>query len=363
MTHSSASFSRDSEKSDHIRQVVMQAGQDLRQRYPFLQHQDAIGATILLLSLTGMIATGALYYADVLPWWLCIPVAALFASFTHELEHDLIHWMYFRKNPLLHNLMMWGVWLARPSTISPWARRRLHFNHHKHSGTKHDLEERGITNGEKWGVRRLLMTGDLLLAIYLRPIAMAKAMHHFMSVQKVANPAERRAILREQLMSYWPLTAVHYTLWHSFLIYHGLQLAGVSIPWPSFVAPTMQVVDFLAVVIMAPNALRTFCLHFISSNMHYYGDIDSNSVLQECQVLNSMWFLPFNLFCFNFGSTHAIHHFVVKEPFYIRHMTTRPAHKVMREMGVRFNDFGTFKRANRFQLSTQDDSVEQAVKA
>ena len=26
------------------------------------------------------------------------------------------------------------------------------------------------------------------------------------------------------------------------------------------------------------------------------------------------------------------------------------AHKVMREMGVRFNDFGTFQRANRFRL-------------
>mgnify|MGYP000411496058 CR=1 FL=1 len=111
-------------------------------------------------------------------WWLCIPLVALFASLTHELEHDLIHWMYFRKNPLLHNLMMWGVWLARPSTISPWARRRLHFNHHKHSGTAQDLEERGITNGEPWGIRRLLMTGDLTLAMVMRPVAMAKAMRH-----------------------------------------------------------------------------------------------------------------------------------------------------------------------------------------
>ncbi|MNP84292.1 hypothetical protein D3C76_1835430 [compost metagenome] len=29
-------------------------------------------------------------------------------------------------------------------------------------------------------------------------------------------------------------------------------------------------------------------------------------------------------------------------------MTVPVAHKVMREMGVRFNDFGTFGRANRF---------------
>jgi hypothetical protein len=28
----------------------------------------------------------------------------------------------------------------------------------------------------------------------------------------------------------------------------------------------------LVVVLIAPNVLRTFCLHFIASNMHYYGD-------------------------------------------------------------------------------------------
>jgi hypothetical protein len=39
---------------------------------------------------------------------------------------------------------------------------------------------------------------------------------------------------------------------------------------------------------------------------------------------------------------------VVREPFYIRQLTVPVAHKVMREMGVRFNDFGTFGRANRF---------------
>ena len=338
----------EAEKADRVRGVVQQAGDDLRRRYPILKHQNAIGASILIVSLLGMIGTAWLYNADFIAWWLCIPVVALLASFTHELEHDLIHLMYFRKNPLAHNLMMWGVWLARPSTISPWARRRLHFNHHKHSGTEADLEERAITNGETWGLRRLLMTGDLMLAVYLRPITIHKTMRHFLKVQKVSTYAERRAILREQLLSYWPLTIVHYTLWHGFIVYHGLQLAGVSVPWPSFVAPAMHGVDFLAVVLLAPNALRTFCLHFISSNMHYYGDVNPDSVVEQCQVLNSPWVLPFNLFCFNFGSTHAIHHFVVKEPFYLRQMTAGRAHRVMREVGVRFNDFGSFTRANRF---------------
>jgi hypothetical protein len=109
----------------------------------------------------------------------------------------------------------------------------------------------------------------------------------------------------------------------------------------------MGVVDFLAVVWLAPSALRTFCLHFVSSNMHYYGDVEDENIMQQCQVLNPWWMVPFQLFCFNFGSTHAIHHFVVGQPFYIRQLVAKDAHKVMREMGVRFNDFGTFRRANR----------------
>ena len=39
---------------------------------------------------------------------------------------------------------------------------------------------------------------------------------------------------------------------------------------------------------------------------------------------------------------------MVKEPFYIRQLSVPFAHRVMREMGVRFNDFGTFARANRW---------------
>ncbi len=65
-------------------------------------------------------------------------------------------------------------------------------------------------------------------------------------------------------------------------------------------------------------------------------------------MLNHPLFWPLQLFCFNFGSTHAIHHFVVGQPFYLRQMIAPQAHDVMREIGVRFNDLGTFKRANRW---------------
>ena len=46
----------------------------------------------------------------------------------------------------------------------------------------------------------------------------------------------------------------------------------------------------------------------------------------------------------------------MKEPFYIRQMTASVAHKVMREMGVRFNDIGTFTRANRLERQERPDA-------
>ena len=75
------------------------------------------------------------------------------------------------------------------------------------------------------------------------------------------------------------------------------------------------------------------------------------NALQQTQVMNHWWLWPFQLFCFNFGSTHCIHHFVVKDPFYLRQMTAPYAHKVLAEAGIRFNDFGTYKRSNRYTLT------------
>ena len=141
----------DAQKTEHIKAVVLQAGVELRQRHPFLLRQNLIGALILAGSLLGMVAAGTLYYYGLIAWYVCVPVAAIFASFTHELEHDLIHLMYFRNKPWAHNLMLALVWLPRPSTISPWTRRRMHLHHHKHAGTRTDLEEHGITNGYPLG--------------------------------------------------------------------------------------------------------------------------------------------------------------------------------------------------------------------
>ena len=327
------------QQSAHIREVVLAKGVELRERYPILQHQNALGAGILAFALAGMIGSAVLYITGHMAWWVCLLLNAFFASLTHELEHDLIHSMYFRKQRVPHNLMMGLVWLARPSTINPWIRRHLHLNHHKVSGTETDMEERAITNGEPWGFARLLMVGDNVMSAFIRMLRAKTWAHKF-------------SIIKRSLKVYAPLALVHWGAWYVFLGFHAANgiayLMGSPIEWSATTLSVMQVIDIAAVVIIGPNVLRTFCLHFISSNMHYYGDIEAGNVLQQCQVLNPWWLWPLQAFCFNFGSSHGIHHFVVKEPFYIRQMTVPVAHKVMREMGVRFNDFGTFGRANRF---------------
>ena len=320
-------------RSEHIRKVVIEAGVDLRRRHPWLHYQDAIGVGILLLALAGMLVCAYAWTAGWLSTWLTIPLIAFFASLTHELEHDLIHWMYFRQRPWAHHLMLALCWLARPSTINPWLRRELHFQHHKHSGTESDREERGITNGERWNLARLLMLADAGFSVWWR-------------IRRVPDAAIRRKLWRRAAAIYFPLGWIHWGLWYLFLglqLVQGLALiAGNPLPWD------LPWLNMLVVVWIAQNVLRSFCLHLVSSNMHYYGDVEDGNVLQQTQVLQAWWLLPFQLFCCNFGSTHAIHHFVVKEPFYVRQWTAGIAHAVMREMGVRFNDLGTFKRANRW---------------
>ncbi|RON02931.1 fatty acid desaturase [Pseudomonas brassicacearum] len=341
------------QRSAHIREVVLDRGVELRKRYPILNHQDALGVGILAVALAGMIGSAGLYMTGHMAWWACLLLNAFFASLTHELEHDLIHSMYFRKQRLPHNLMIGLVWLARPSTINPWIRRHLHLNHHKVSGSETDMEERAITNGEPWGFARLLMVGDNVMSAFIRMLRAKTWAHKF-------------SIIKRTLKVYAPLALVHWGAWYLFLGFHAANgiasLLGSSVEWSATTLSVMQVINLAAVVIIGPNVLRTFCLHFVSSNMHYYGDIEPGNVIQQTQVLNPWWMWPLQAFCFNFGSSHGIHHFVVKEPFYIRQLTVPVAHKVMREMGVRFNDFGTFGRVNRFVHKEQQtiDAVQEA---
>jgi hypothetical protein len=244
-------------------------------------------------------------------------------------------------------------WLARPSTISPWARRHLHFHHHKRSGSDIDLEERAITNGERWGLKRLIMTGDAMLSLAFRGRMLTRLTIQF--VKDYHQPKTRRQFRLahlQQIAGYFPLGSIYWFSWHVFVVFHAVDLiaqwSGHPIAWHPRIVRDIGWLDHAAVIILVPNFIRNFCLNFVSSNMHYYGDVEPGNVIQQCQVWNHPILWPIHLFCFNFGSTHGIHHFVVGQPFYLRQMIAGQAHEAMRQAGVRFNDFGTFARANRW---------------
>jgi hypothetical protein len=176
-----------------------------------------------------------------------------------------------------------------------------------------------------------------------------------------ANPRAAKRLLARAARAYFPLGFVHYGLWWSFLGFHALDLGahalGAPVAWSEATLASFAAVDALAVVWLAPNALRSFCLNFVSSNMHYFGDVEKGNVLQQTQVLNAWWLAPFQLFCLNFGSTHGIHHFWVPDPFYLRQLTAPVAHAAFRANGVRFDDFGTFRRANRYGAAQSSSSA------
>ncbi len=349
------SFSNDADKVAYVRQQVNAASDALRRRYPLLDHQDLIGAVVMALSVTALLVNAWLYGAGRIAWYVALPAAAFVTSLIHELEHDLIHAMYFRRTPWAYHLMMALCWLTRPGTINPWTRRRMHLHHHKVSGGASDLEEYGITNGERWSLKRLVMIADGMLAVALRPNRMRRKVLQYVAAQPAQDSASRRQLRVEQAGAYLPLGHLYYVLWHAFILYHAggfaLRAFGYATPVPHALQAAMQVVDFLAVTWLGPNFVRSFCINFISSNMHYFGGVDPRNVIQQTQVLNPWWLAPLQVFCFNFGSTHAIHHFVVRDPFYIRQLTARRAHAALRAVGVRFNDIGTFRRANRWHAA------------
>ncbi len=79
--------------------------------------------------------------------------------------------------------------------------------------------------------------------------------------------------------------------------------------------------------------------------MHYYGDV--KSLFRQTQVLDSWLSFPLQLFCFNFGATHGIHHFIVTQPFYLRQAVAPKVKPLLKKYGIPFNDFESIAHANR----------------
>ena len=334
------------ETQTRIREIslgIKKIHEDLRSKYSILSHQNIMGFLIFSLSIAAIVCSFIMWWNSIIPSWACIVLIAFFTSFLHELEHDLIHELYFKKYPLIYQLMMFGVYVFRPLTLSPWYRKFWHHYHHQNSGTITDIEERGVSNGEKWSLLRLIIIPDLLLSFVLRYPRLSKEIK--MAHQNGELKSEDFKQLKKTILfGMLPLGIPLYLMWYLYL---GLSLIAYF-GFDLYTAPMLTFCTPFVVGLIAPNLIRQFCLHFITSNMHYYGDIEKGNVIEQTQVLNAWWTIPFHLFCFNFGATHAIHHFVVNEPFYLRQLAAAKSHVIMRNYGVRFNDFGSFKRANRY---------------
>jgi len=320
---------------------------ELKRRYSILKYQDFLGLLFFGVSIIAILTSIYMWYSKSINTWVMVFWIAFWTSILHELEHDLIHGLYFKKNKWIHNFMLFFVWFFRPLTLNPWMRRYWHNYHHQHSGKVVDIEERGVTNGEKWSLKRLLITPDLVLGFLLRFHRLQK---EILDEHRKGNFSDkdfkklRQTILFGLLPFGIPLTFYFY-FW---VIIHGLTYFNLLDLGQN---ASFQLLDSITSPIMfvfvIPNLIRQFCLHFITSNMHYYGNVEDGNIIQQTQVLNVWWTWPFQLFCFNFGSTHSIHHFIVMETFYNRQLIARRAHSIMKNNGVHFNDIKSFSRANR----------------
>lgn len=330
------------ERAKLVRSAVRARSRELRAAHPILRHQDLIGTGVLAISTLVVVGSAVAYVSGRAPWWVVVPISAFAMSLAHEVEHDVIHRLYFARNKRAQDVMFTVGWLLRPYAVSPWVRRTLHLLHHEASGTHRDLEEQAITNGAPWSAKRMLMIVDPVIAAHDR---------------LPTDPEARWIIAWRVVKAYFPLGWIAVAIWYSFLALSACSvLVGGGLAAGSIAAQIYGLVTVLVVVWIGPNVLRVACLHFISSNMHYFGDVEEGNVIEQTQVLNPWWLIPAQLFCCNFGSTHSIHHFVPNDPFYLRQLTAKRAHAAMAEQGVRFNDLGTFRRANRFNPIDVDPS-------
>jgi len=333
--------------SREICRAIRQSDATLRQTYPFLKHQDLIGAIIFTGSLSLVALFSYLYLIGYLSVLLTIILIALPISFLHELEHDIIHNLYFKQYRWLQNIMFFFIWIAKLHG-SPWYRRQLHLKHHLLSGQVNDAEERLIGLGLTPNYKRM--------AVSLHPFGGLLVSTEISRDAKYLNETTMKLKNAPTALIFLFLTRTYLTYQILFLIYSYFNYDINTIYGMNKFYP---IIHALTICICLPNLLRQGCLVLMSNSCHYYGDIPLNTVYYQNQILDSWFVLPFQLFCCNFGATHIIHHYVVSQPFYIRHFTGRSIKDMMVKLGIRNNDFGILWRNNRYTIDPKDDEKQR----
>ena len=312
-------------ESQKIRGIVRSLREleaDFLNAHPLLDHRDAIASLVFVFSLSGAIALAVAYLQGLVHPALAVVGVALLVSNLHELEHDLIHLIYFPRRPWVQHLMFFGIWMSKQS-LNPWARKYLHIQHHRHSGQTIDVEERLLGIGLRPLPLRLFLAFMPTAVIFITAQIRRDAPHFFPPGGK-HRWLRRLARLVDYVFLVWPP------------VWIGLAIAGL---------PLAQ--DVLVISVL-PHLLRHGCIALMSSYSHYYGDIEDGDVLRQNQSLRHWALWPFQLFCWNFGATHVLHHFYVAQPFYLRTILANRGLAFLAARGTRFNDFGIVGRANRF---------------
>jgi len=123
---------------------------------------------------------------------------------------------------------------------------------------------------------------------------------------------------------------------------------GFILGFPFLSTQFWNAMYYLFILVILSNMVRQFCLVLLSSYSHYFEDIPEGDVYYQNQIINHWILWPLQAFCFNFGATHIIHHYVPNQPFYLRQMCADVVLKECIKQGVRVNDFGVIGRSNHF---------------
>ncbi len=314
--------------TSEARAAIRAADEELVAALPILGWDEAVAGALFLGAvggyglLCGAWLTGLV--SGLLPGLGVVLGLTLLLSVLHELEHDLIHDLYLR-NPVVRMVVLLTIWVAKGS-LDPWTRGHMHRWHHIVSGQQEDIEERLIGLGTPWGPFRVALTLWAPLAIVLQP-SIRRAVRA--RVKEGGRGPDPRAytnppylMLGNALLMLAPLAAVA-----------GLAL-GAAWAWP------------LILLWVLPNMLRHSTIVTMSSNSHYV-DIQPGQVSDQNQILDHWLFWPLQVFCWNFGATHVLHHLVVRQPFWRRTLVSPRVRQALVDAGIRANDLGTFRRANR----------------
>ncbi len=330
-----------------ITQEIKRLDGQLREQYPLLAYQSSIGVAIFISSVLLTVLCWHYYYqyrGDLYVTGALVLIVGFAASILHELEHDLIHNLYFPKHRWVQDLMFLVIWMAK-FNANPWWRRTMHLKHHVVSGQPSDAEERIIGLGMPMGLSRMAVT-----------------MHPYGALLVSREVAKSSPFLNlfEMIFTTSPVFGTSAVLNKVFAVYLFCNYFGLCQPYIALVPDwaIALLVDF-HVMLFLPNVIRQSSLVLMSNSSHYYGDIPEKSVFFQNQIIDHWAVIPFQLLCVNFGATHVLHHYVPGQPFYLRQMIYDAGAKefLVRE-GVRLNDFGSLNRSNRYFQSEKSKSED-----